>query len=47
MAVHGGTEVHTDARIGGWAANPSENLPDLLDTALVRLAAGLPLTGTP
>ncbi|MER6175363.1 TetR family transcriptional regulator [Streptosporangium sp. NPDC001681] len=32
--------------IARWAANPSENLPDLLDTALVRLAAGLPLTGT-
>ncbi|GAA0848105.1 TetR family transcriptional regulator [Streptosporangium amethystogenes subsp. fukuiense] len=32
--------------VARWAANPSENLPDLLDTALVQLAAGLPLTGT-
>ncbi|WP_329085975.1 MULTISPECIES: acyl-CoA-like ligand-binding transcription factor [unclassified Streptosporangium] len=33
--------------VGRWAANPSENLPDLLDAALTQLAAGLPLTGTP
>ncbi|MGJ6961094.1 TetR family transcriptional regulator [Streptosporangium sp. G11] len=33
--------------VGRWAANPSENLPDLLDAALTQLAAGLPLGGTP
>ena len=26
-----------------WAGNPSENLPELMDTALAHLAAGLPL----
>ncbi|MFC7647727.1 hypothetical protein ACFQX6_49970 [Streptosporangium lutulentum] len=26
-----------------WAGDPSQNLPELVDTALARLAAGLPL----